>query len=99
MHALPELATFPARLKYARERKNMTKSKLAEVSGVDAPRITRLENGERVQGIEVATLIRLARALDVSVGWFAADEGEAGVVVFREDGDRRRKPNRVQRTK
>jgi len=91
---LPELATFPARLTYARERAGITKAALAKKLGVDAGAITRHEQGERAQGIEAATVIRLARELGVPVGWLAADEGNPGPPpVFREGGDRRRKTN------
>jgi transcriptional regulator with XRE-family HTH domain len=97
---LPELATFPARLTYARERAGITKAALAKALGVDPAAITRHEQGERAQGIEAATLIRLARELGVPVGWLAADEGQLGPPpVFREGGDRRRKANRSESSK
>jgi transcriptional regulator with XRE-family HTH domain len=97
---LPELATFPARLTYARERAGMTKLALAKALGVDPGAITRHEQGERAQGIEAATLIRLARELGVPVGWLAADEGQLPPApVFREGHDRRRKPHRDQGSK
>jgi transcriptional regulator with XRE-family HTH domain len=88
----PELLTLPSRITYARERGNLTKAALAKAAGMDAPAITRLEQGERSEGIEAATLIRLARALKVPVGWLAADEGDPGPVpIFREAGDKRRR--------
>jgi len=91
----PELLTLPSRITYARERGKLTKAALAKAAGMDAPAITRLEAGERSEGIEAATLIRLARALQVPVGWLAADEGEPGPVpVFRESGDRRRRDSK-----
>lgn len=97
---LVELTTFPERLKYARTRAKLTKAALAKRAGMDPSRMTRLESGERVQGIEAATVIRLARELGTSVGWLAADEGEVGPVpTFQEGHDRRHKPNRSQRTK
>ncbi len=97
---LPELAGFPARLTYARERAKITKAKLAELIGVDPGAITRHEQGERAQGIEAATIIRLARELGVPVGWLAADEGQLGPPpVFREGGDKRRKPKSAEGAK
>lgn len=97
---LPELSTFPARLTYARERAGITKAALAKAVGVDPPAITRHEQGERAQGIEAATVIRLARALGVPVGWLAADEGQLGPApIFHEGADRRRKPNGPKGTK
>lgn len=90
---LPELQTFPSRLTYARERGKLTKAALAKKADMDPAQLTRWEDGERVDGMEAATLIRLARALVVPVGWLAADEGEPGPVpVFREAGDKRRRP-------
>ncbi len=89
---LPELATLPERLKYARTRAGLTGAALADKSGIDAPRISRLEKGERAQGVEAATIIMLARALDVDVGWLAADEGTLPPRTFRET-DRRKKPD------
>jgi transcriptional regulator with XRE-family HTH domain len=91
----PELATLPARLRYARERSQMTQTALAAKAQVALPQISRLEAGERVSGIEAATIIRLARALGAPVGWLAADEGELGQIpVFHEGRDKRRKPRR-----
>ena len=93
--ALPqELLTLPGRLKYARERARITRTALAEMSDIDISQISRLEKGERGLGVEAATIIRLAHALGVPVGWLAADEGDPGPVpVFREGRDRRRKPD------
>lgn len=88
----PELLTIATRIKYARERGNMTMRALAEKADVDPSQVTRWEKGERADGIEAATVIRLARALGVPVGWLAADEGDAGPPpTFREGGDKRRR--------
>jgi len=92
-----ELLTLPTRLKYARERINMTQAALAKRADMDPGQVSRLEKGERGAGIEVAIVIRLARELGVPVGWLAADEGDLpeapkGPTVFSEDSDRRRKP-------
>ena len=83
------LLRLPSRLKYARERAGLTGVALAERSGIDPSQISRYENPEsgRAGGIEAATLIRLAEALGVPVGWLAADEGTLPPVpVFRESG-------------
>lgn len=88
----PELLTLPTRVKYARERGKMTMKALALRAEMDPSQITRLEAGDNQEGIEAATLIRLARALGVPVGWLAADEGEPGPVpVFRNVTDKRRR--------
>lgn len=92
---LIELETLPARLRYARERAQMTQTALAKKADVDATQLSRWEAGERQEGIEAAAIIRLARALGAPVGWLAADEGELGPIpVFDEGRDRRRKPKR-----
>ena len=91
----PQLLTLPARLKYARERTGMTATALAERAEMDLSQISRLESGERAGGIEAATVIRLAQALGVPIGWLAADEGQLPPApIFREQTDRRRKPRR-----
>lgn len=88
---VPQLATFPTRLKYARERLNLTRAALAERAHLDAPRITRLEQGASMRGMGVESIILLARALDVSLTWLLLDEGEVGPVTFRFGGDERRR--------
>jgi len=95
-----ELATLPTRVKYARERGKMTMAALATKAQMDPSQITRLEAGESNEGIEAATVIRLARALGVPVGWLAADEGDPGPIpVFRDVSDkRRRKPDGDKRS-
>jgi transcriptional regulator with XRE-family HTH domain len=84
----PELLTLPGRLRYARERAGLTGAALAEKAGIAPAQISRYENSERLTGVEAATIIRLAHALGVPVGWLAADEGHLPPIpVFREDGD------------
>lgn len=81
----PELLTLPGRLKYARERAGMTGAALAQAAQIDPAQVSRFENAERLTGVEAATLIRLARALGVPVGWLAADEGGLPPApIFRE---------------
>lgn len=87
-----ELLRLPTRLKYARERAGLSGAALAKRAGIDPGQVSRYENPEsgRVAGIEAATIIKLAEALGVPVGWLAADEGTLPPVpVFRE-----RKPSR-----
>ncbi len=97
--ALPpprELVDLPDRLQYARKRAGFTQKELAERSQVSEGQISRLVNAARTEGIEAVTIIRLARALGVPVGWLLADEGDVGPVpVFTEPprGDGRRKPS------
>jgi transcriptional regulator with XRE-family HTH domain len=88
-----ELTTLATRLKYARERAGLTATAVAARADLDLSQVSRYEKGERVEGIEAATVIRLARALGVPVGWLAADEGTLPPIpVFEEGSDRRRRP-------
>jgi transcriptional regulator with XRE-family HTH domain len=87
----PELLTLPGRLRYARERSGLTATAVAERSKIDLSQISRFEREAR-PGIEAATIIRLAEALGVPVGWLAADEGQLPPApIFRESSDRRRR--------
>jgi transcriptional regulator with XRE-family HTH domain len=89
-----EVTTLPDRLKYARKRVGFAQKELAERSQGSESQLSGYESAERVEGVEAATVIRLARALGVPVGWLVADEGEPGPVpVFTEPprGDRRRR--------
>lgn len=89
----PELEHLGERIRFQRKRSRLTARALATRAGMTPGTISRLEKGERIAGIEAATVIRLANALGCPVGWLAADEGDPGPVpVFREAGDRRRKP-------
>jgi transcriptional regulator with XRE-family HTH domain len=99
---ITEIDTLPLRVRLARERVPMTQRALAKKLGIDPGQISRLESGKRGQGLELATVIQLARVLGVPVGWLAANEGEMGPVpVFRErvsDGRRRDDPDETDRT-
>lgn len=91
----PELETLGGRLIYARERQHLTAAAVAKAASMDPGQLSRYESGERTAGIEAATVIALARALGVPVGWLAADEGQLPplppVPIFRESSDRRRR--------
>ncbi len=95
-----ELATFPEKLKLARKEAGLTLTALSEKTGIDTSQLSRFERGERLDGIQMATVIRLARALGRPTGWFAGDDAHAPIPVFREPGppsgtDRRSKPRRT----
>lgn len=95
---MAELATFPEKLKLARKESGLTLTALSELTGIDTSQLSRFERGERLDGIQLATVIRLARALGRPTGWFAGDEAQPPVPVFREPSpptDRRRKPRRA----
>lgn len=54
------------KLKDCREAKNLSKSKLSELSGVSRPTIIKIEKGEEVE-VKTSTLVKLADALDTTV--------------------------------
>jgi transcriptional regulator with XRE-family HTH domain len=85
-------------VRYQRTRAKLTVRGLAERANMHPGQISNIErskDGDRVAGIEAATILRLASALGCPAGWLLAEEGDPGPVpVFREAGDRRRKPDR-----
>ena len=54
------------KIKELREKRRLSQSELAELSGVSRPTISRLENDEDVE-TTTGTLEKLAKALDVSI--------------------------------
>lgn len=48
---------------------------VAETSGVDASVISRILNGRSLTGVYADTVLKLARALDVSPGWLLCGDG------------------------
>lgn len=90
------MATFPTRLKLARENAGLTKLELSKRTGIDKSQLTRWEQGARFDGVQLATIVKLAQALGQPLGWLAANEGQPApaALVFRESTDRRRKANR-----
>lgn len=54
------------KLKDRREAKNLSQSKLSEISGVSRPTIIKLEKGEEAD-LRTSTLVKLADALDTTV--------------------------------
>lgn len=75
---LPEGAGFPLRLWYQMERQGLTVMRLAEKSGIAHPNIWGYMNGRMEPRME--KLIRLAKALGVSLDWLCGltDEREKG---------------------
>lgn len=73
-----------ARLRSCRERKGWNQQELATASGVDGGRISRIEGGKRIAGLTAAHVVRLARALEVSVGYLLAGESAGPVLSFND---------------
>jgi len=73
--ALPEeMVTFASRLAVAMKHENLNATQLAKLSGVSVPVITRALRGERRDGMYAVSVIRIAKALGVRVGWLLAAE-------------------------
>ena len=90
----PELRTFPDKLRLARKERGLSLPQLSELTGIDTSQLSRYERGERLRGMQLATVIRLSRALGLPTGYLAGDPQEGPVPVFREpEPKRRRKPD------
>ena len=70
-----ESSGFAERLKYLREARELTQDELAHRAGLNRFSIAKLEQGHREPNWP--TVLRLAKALGVKVGAFAAGGGEA----------------------
>lgn len=68
------MASAPKRLKEAREAAGLNQSELAEQSGIGQDRISRLEGGKRLDGVEAAVFAALAGPLGVRAGWLLTGE-------------------------
>lgn len=94
----PQLTGLPERIKFARGMYGWKQSDLAQASGVEQASISRYESGERVSGVSVDTILRLSKALRVSLVWLATGEGTVfgngpAPIDFEEPG-RKPKPKR-----
>lgn len=64
-----ELTALGSRIKAVRESKGLSIRDLAELAGINKSQIVRIESGQ--SDPHYTTLLRIARALEVSVGEFA----------------------------
>lgn len=78
------MAGLGIRLRQQREKQGLGVVELGELAGVDGGRISELEAANGLAGVRAATVIRLASALGVRVGWLLCNEwppeAPAGVV-------------------
>lgn len=70
----PEVRSLPRRLALAREESNLNSLELDDLAGVGRGRTSRAENGKRVNGLPLDTVIKMARALGVRPAWLALGE-------------------------
>jgi transcriptional regulator with XRE-family HTH domain len=80
--ATPTRSLIGSRIREERRAAGFTQQELAEQIGLDAPRLSRIENGER--GIDSLVLRRIATAIEVPMDVFFEDRV---VVHGRGDGD------------
>lgn len=73
---------LPKRLAEAMERDDINATQLSERADVSKQVITRLLNGERRDGVRGASIIKLANALGVRVGWLLAGEKPENAGTF-----------------
>jgi plasmid maintenance system antidote protein VapI len=72
----PELASLPSRLKAARETREMTSTGLDEAAGVSQGRVSRAEQGKRLDGLTADAALKLSSALRIHVEWLLTGRGE-----------------------
>lgn len=78
---IPEvMAGLGQRLRTLRERRGWNQTELAERSGVDSGRISRIESGKRMGRLSAAHVVRLALALEVSLDHLLTGE-RSGLVI------------------
>ena len=70
--------TIGKRLRDARERRFLTQDELAEVSGIQKVTISRIENDRQISKPRLATVRKLAYALEVDPGWIMFGEVAEG---------------------
>ena len=73
------------KVKKLREKKGMSLADLAEKSGFSSALLSQVEN--HMISPPLGTLIKLARAMDVGIGYFFEDKADAPFVIVR-SGDR-----------
>ena len=78
-------AVIGARIREERTQREMTLDELAGELGIDAPRLSRFERGER--GIDTVLLRRIAQFFGRSVDSFFESAPAAGVVALARRGD------------
>lgn len=79
---------FPERFRETMKARGLNGVALAQRSGVDTGRISRIVNGKRLDKITALVVVRLARALDVSTDFLLTGKGfppTASVDVLSED--------------
>lgn len=76
-----EMLGLPKRLAEAIEsweqehKQKLSQHDIAHMTGLSQPMINKLQKGTILKGVAAASLVRIARALDVEIGWFLTGAG------------------------
>jgi transcriptional regulator with XRE-family HTH domain len=76
-----EMTELPKRLSEAIEaweaehKLKLSQHDLAGMTGLSQPMINKLQRGETLKGVAAASLLRIAKALDVDIAWFLTGVG------------------------
>lgn len=76
-----------------RQEQRLTLQQLAEATGLSKPLLSQVENDQVIPPL--ATLLRIAKALRVSLHHFFQDEGDSEKCILVRAGDRRPQPRRA----
>lgn len=81
-----EMSGLGGRLEEAMAERGMKRVDLARASDMTPDRITRALSKESIDGVQAATVVRWAKALDVRAGWLlAGEEPKRKVMLLAED--------------
>lgn len=76
-NGLYDLTVMGGRVAYLREKKKMSQTTLARVSGLTQPAVSMIEKGTTTsQKVRASTLLRLAAALDSTVEYIREGKGD-----------------------
>lgn len=72
----PELASLPSRLKAARETRELGSTELDKAAGISQGRVSRAEQGKRLDGLTADAALKLSAALRIHVEWLLTGRGD-----------------------
>lgn len=75
MTDLPQRLTEAIEAWEAEHKQQLSQHDLAEMTGLSQPMINKLQRGETLKGVAAASLLRIAKALDVEIAWFLTGVG------------------------
>jgi hypothetical protein len=95
----PEIRGIHGRLRYALDTRiaedpALSQNKIATRAGIDGGNLSAYVRGQRLEGIQAVTLIKVARALRVNIAWLLEGIEPSGLTIRDEpppDSERRQK--------